>query len=95
MADEIIVTYTVSIRKAAKDLYYYTAAIQPGGSKMETRTVITPDPGGDRTQDSAFSSDVETNPPENRGGQALGIGQAMNLVNDMIYNAIENAGMVK
>ena len=94
MADETIVTYTVSIRKAAKDMYYYTAAIQPGGSKVENRKVS-------ESKDELTGEEVvvyervETNPPENKGGQALGIGQALNLVNDMIYSAIENAGMVK
>jgi hypothetical protein len=95
MADETIVTYTVNIRKAAKDLYYYTAAIQPGGSKVENRKVGEPTKNELTGEESQVYERVETNPPETRGGQALGIGQAMNLVNDMIYNAIENAGMVK
>jgi len=95
MSDEIIVTYTVTIRKAAKDMYYYNAAIQPGGSKMEVRKAGEPTKDKKTGEETQAHERVETNPIENRGGQALGIGQALNLVNDVIYNAIENAGMVK
>lgn len=84
---ETIVTYTVTIRKAAKDMYYHTIDIQPGGSKLETKKILMK---GEQVE-----ATLETNPPVTKSGQALGIGQALNLVNDIVYAAIEEAGMVK
>lgn len=95
MANETIVEYSVKIVKIDKNFYTYALSVQPGGSKVETKTTVTPDPGGDKTQDIAVSAEVETNPPETKAGQAMGIGQAMNIANDIIFAAVENAGMVK
>lgn len=84
MANETIVEYSVKVVKADKNFYYYSVSVQPGGSKkVEQQT--SPDTTGL----------VETNPPVETRGQAMGIGQAMNIANDVVFRAIEDAGMVK
>jgi hypothetical protein len=95
MSTETIVEFTVRITKQDKNLYYYAAGVQPGGSKIETKTTVTPDPGGDPTQDVAVTAAVETNPPVKVGGQALGIGQALQMVAEQVHAVLDNAGAIR
>lgn len=92
---ETIVEYSVKIVKNGKNFYTYNMSVQPGGSKLETQSKVIPDPDGDKSKDVTVTNVVETNPGTKAAGQAMGIGQAMQFVNDIAYGAIENAGMVK
>lgn len=47
------------------------------------------------TVDVWASEDVSGNPTKTISGQALGIGQAMLLINDAVYTALEDNGRVK
>lgn len=95
MANETIVEYSVKVVKADKNFYYYSVSVQPGGPKPENRKVGEPTKDKKTGEESQAFERVETNPPTDVRGQAMGIGQAMNIVNDVVYRAIEDAGMVK